>query len=348
MGTNGAGPGLGPAQGNPPENARSKNWANWAQVFIALGTVGAVVVAITVARQGQAAVNHNSEITLRQSEDTQLSTAINAIGATDPAEQIAGLFLLTQNTMSRLANMDQSGEQAADVYNDYSTALDILSGYLGTHSQAYLTGVSPATFRRGYGQPPTAPPLAIVYAADQLVALLAKKMQHEVTALQPGMRPAIDLSNDELYGQPWFGINFGWVNADMPGIDLRGAELGSSQWSVNSDLNGAYLQCADLTDADFRGAHLRSADLNGANVQGADFRGADLQGATITTVYGTAKWSQQPAGITVIPADKFHPSACLANPSFWSGQPPPVTSSPATSSSTVPSSSPASTPSASR
>jgi hypothetical protein len=344
MGANGAGSSLG--QGEQPRNPLSKTSADWAQVVIGLATVAALVVAIIVARQGQATVDHNSQVTLRQSEDTQLSTAITAIGATDQAEQIAGLFLLTQNTVSRLTNGNGSGEPAANVYMDYTTALKILSGYLSSHSEMFLAGAKTPPFGLGYGPPPTMPPIAIVYAADQLTSLLATDIQHKVTALQSGMRPAIDLSHDELYGQPWFGINFGWINAFMTGIDLRGAELGSSQWSAYSILDHSYLQCADLRGANFSGADLSFANLNGANVQGADFRGADLAGATITTVYGHAQWSRQPPGITIRAEDSWHVGTCLQNPGFWSGQPSAV-SSPAPSSSAAPSSSPSPKPSVS-
>lgn len=345
MGASGPGNGLEPG-GGPPKGSRNDTLTARAQLITALATLGALIIAIVVAWQSKQTVDQNSQVTLLQSEDTQLSTAITAIGGADPAEQIAGLLLLTQNTMSRITNMKKSGESRADVYSDYTTALKIFSGYLSSHGQAYLAGVSAVSFGPGYGPSPPRFPLAINYAADQVKILLAGNMQSEVTALQPGMRPAIDLSNDELYGQFWHGINFAWVNADLPGIDLRGAELEYSQWGANSDLDHSFLQCADLTGANFHDADLSFADLNGAYVQGADFRGADLTGATIQVVYGTATWSHRPAGITVIPADKWHPNACLTNPSFWSAQPP-VTTSPAASSSPVASSSPTSTPSAS-
>jgi Pentapeptide repeats (8 copies) len=343
MGASGPGNGLEP--NGPPKGWRNDTLTARAQLITALCTLGALIVAIVVAWQSKQTVDQNSQVTLLQSEDTQLSTAITAIGSADPAEQVAGLLLLTQNTTSRITNIKKSGEPPADVYNDYLTSIQILSGYLSSHSQAYLAGVSTAAFGRGYGPPPSLFPLAIHYAADQLNILLAKNMQSEVTALQPGMRPSIDLSTDELYQQYWFGINFSWVTADMPGIDLRGAELGSSQWSPYSTLDHSDLQCANLSGANFRGVDLDSADLNGAYVQGADFRGADLKGATIQVVYGNATWSQLPAGIKVISAGKFHPSECLNNPSFWNGQSA-VTTSPAASSSAVAGSSPTSVPSA--
>ena len=136
-----------------------------------------------------------------------------------------------------------------------------------------------------------------------------------------GERPALDLANDELSGQPWTGINFGWISAYLVGIDLRGASLERSHWSASSDLSHAYLQCADLQGADFAGADLSDADLAGANVQGADFRGANLEGATLAPVYGVATWSQRPAGLTTAPVARWDPGVCLRSSQFWRNAP---------------------------
>ncbi len=81
------------------EPVRDKTWADRAQVIVAGATLVALFVTIIVAWQGQQTVNHNSQVTQRQSLDTQLSTAITAIGSSDTAgEEIAGLLLLAQNT----------------------------------------------------------------------------------------------------------------------------------------------------------------------------------------------------------------------------------------------------------
>jgi len=71
--------------------------------------------------------------------------------------------------------------------------------------------------------------------------------------------------------------------ADLQGAylqdaDLRGAYL-QGAYLQDADLRGAYLQGADLQDADLRGAYLRGADLQGAYLRGADLRGAYLRGA---------------------------------------------------------------------
>jgi len=308
------------------EPVKDKTWADRAQVIIAGATVIAVFVTILVAWQGQVTVSHNSQVTMRESIDNQLSTAITAIGSADTAEQIAGLLLLTQNTSSRFALMGETGEPAADVYSSYTTALQILSGFLSSQGQQFLTAYSDqasAPFGRGYGIPASPGiPLGIIYAADQVEVLLAADTQEKVAALGLGERPAIDLANDELSGQPWTGINFSWISAFLVGIDLRGASLESSQWSASSDLSYSYLQCADLQGADFAGADLSYADLAGANVQGADFRGAHLEGAMLAPVYGAATWSQQPAGLKALPVAQWDQSACLQNSHFWRNVPP--------------------------
>jgi hypothetical protein len=358
MSTTDTPPGSEPSEQNRPSpNQRRTEWRNRAKAFIkvwgvraaAAAPVLAILVAAWVATQGQITVNRSNRATLRQSEDAQLSTAITAIGSNDTAEQIAGLLLLARNMSNRFTLMDQTLEAPADVYGDYTTALQILSGYLRSHSDMLLTSKAQtaALFGRGYGLPPPPGfPLEIVYAANQVRFLLAANMESKVGALNVGAQPAIDLSNAELIGQPWTDVNFGWLHAFMVGIDLRGASLESSQWSNNSDLSGSDLQCADLQHANFRGANLSGADLEGAYVQGADFRGANIKGAVFGQLYGKAKWSSQPSGIRTLSAHNWTSAACMQNASFWRGQPPPA-SIPSALSSPAPSSSPTPKPSAS-
>jgi hypothetical protein len=319
------GPTANPEPGQDDSHKGPKNsLVQWAQVIASVASAAAVIVAIWVATQGQVTVDRNARATLQQSEDAQLSTAITAIGSGDTSEEIAGLLLLTRNTSDRFTLMRETGETPADVSGDYTTALQILSGYLSSHGQAYLTGISPslsATFGRGYGLPPSPGiPLDMIYAADQVKFLLSSGIAASVASLGAGPPPALDLANDELTGQPWQGVNFAWINAYLAGIDLRGADLGQSQWSARSDLSGAYLQCADLAGANFRGANLRDADLSGADVQGADFTGADLQGAVLTSMHGAATWPQHITAAT-LPASDWNQGACLQDKSFWRGQP---------------------------
>jgi len=309
------------------EPVRDKTWADRAQVIVAGATLVALFVTIIVACQGQQTVNHNSQVTMRQSLDTQLSTAITAIGSSDTAEEVAGLLLLAQNTQSRFTLQRETGEPAADVYSDYTTALQILSGYLNSRGEEFLTGYTDqasSPFGRGYGIPASPGiPLDIFYAADQIRVLLASDVKAEVAGLGLGERPALDLANDELNGQSWTAIDFSWISAFLVGIDLRGADLVSSLWSASSDLSHAYLQCADLQGADFAGADLSFADLAGADVQGADFRGAHLEGTLLAPVYGVASWSQQPTGLTTLPAAQWDQSACLRDTHLWRNAPAP-------------------------
>jgi hypothetical protein len=294
------------------KTGRSLIWASWAQVIGTIIAAIAVVVAIFVAHQGQVALKSGDRNAALQSADSQLSAAMSAIGSGDVAARTAGLLLLTDDTLNRVARQSETGENPAEVYNNYTSALHIFGSYINGHGETFLAdNRAHASFGRGYGRPSSQIPLDIVYAADQLQALLAKNLQIELTALQPGVHPPIDLANDELYGQFWHGVNFGWATAYLVGVDLRGADLESSQWSGRSNLSYAYLQCSDLRAANFRGADLRFADLNGTNVQDADFRGAKLLGAKITKVYGSAKWSQKPPGITILPESKWHMSSCL-------------------------------------
>jgi hypothetical protein len=323
-------------QRSSDQNIRSQIRASWAQVAGSAVSAAAVIVAIFVAWQGQEAVNHNSQTSLQQSEDTQLSTAITALGSSELAERVAGLQLLERNAAGRFSLAAETGESPVNVFSDYTTALEIFSGYLSSHSGALLTGTSAgqaaSLFGRGYGTPPI--PLDIVYAADEVQLML--DMKAEVTALHAGL-PAIDLSRDELYGQPWTGIDFRWIKAFLVGIDLRGSYLESSQWGRQSDLSYSYLQCADLQGANFRGANLTYADLRGANVQGADFRGARIRGAKLTQLYGVATWSRRPDRVTTLPVNEWNLDGCLQKSALWDQ---PVPASPQPGSSPTPKPSP--------
>jgi hypothetical protein len=332
---------------NVTSRLSGKKWQKRLQLAGSAASALGIFVAIWVATQGQVTVDRSSRASLQQSEDSQLSTAITAIGSDNTAEEIAGLLLLARNTSSRFTLMGDTKESPEDVFDDYTTALQILSGYLSSRSETYLAGAGPAaqagaSFGPGFGYPPPDGfPLDITYAADQVRFLLSKDMAGRVTALNAGKHPAIDLSGDELIGQPWSGINFGWMSAYLAGIDLRGADLADSQWSAGSDLAGSYLQCADLQGADFRGADLRHANLSGADVKGADFRGADLKGAVLKSLHGTARWSRPPKGITLT-TDEQNPGMCLQDRSFWRKLP--VPPSVTAASSPGPSSSPSPTP----
>ena len=336
--------------GSALENVQKRTQikANRAQVagvtVSAVVSVAAFVLAGIVACQGQQTVNQNTQSTLRQSEDNQLSTAITALGSGNMAERIAGLQLLEQNASSRIAIASKTGEPPADVFTNYQTALRIFSGYLRSQGQDFLNGTrttAAAPFGRGYGVPaPPGLPIDINYAGDQVKYLLT--LQNKVTALNSG-QPVIDLSHDELFKQSWPGINFGWITPFMPGIDLRGSNLESAHWANKSDLTNSYLQCADLKGAQlpradlgnadlrgadlqgavFRKANLSNADLRGANVQGANFSHAGLHGVKASYVYGVATWLRPPRGMRVLPVAQWENNrdSCLANRAFWDNLP---------------------------
>ncbi|HEY2521055.1 MAG TPA: pentapeptide repeat-containing protein [Streptosporangiaceae bacterium] len=295
---------------------RSQVRAAWAQVGGSIVSAIAVGVAIFVAVTGQQDINSNSQTNLLQSKDSQLSTAVKALGSDNAAERVAGLQLLDHNTASRIEQRSKTGETNGDAFSDYTTSLEILSGYLSSEGQSYLnsfsTGHPGPTFSRGHGAPPSPGlPLDVEYAADQVRALLG--LSSQVNGLHAGT-PYIDLSNDELYGQSWAGIDFRWLgSAGLLGADLRGADLERSWWGKGSDLGGAYLQCSDLQQAHFSRADLDHANLSGADVQGADFHRADLRVATIQYVYGDARWSQKPSGLRVLPAADWNQLRCLRN-----------------------------------
>lgn len=304
---------------------RSQIRAARAQVGATLIALAAAVAAILVAWQGQETINHNSLTELQQSEESQLSSAITALGSDATAERVAGLMLLTRNTSARFALQPETHDPPADMFGDYTTALQVLSGYLSSHGEAFLQeasgGQATQPFGRGYGLPSSpGVPIDIIYAANQVKILVNKQMERAVIALGMRDRPAIDLGHDDLIGQSWKGINFGWLWAFMPRIDLRGADLDGSRWSNRSTLSDAYLQCSDLQGADFRGADLKGADLRGADVSGANFRGAKIAGAKLAQIFGKAKWPGW-LHITTLSARRRNPAKCLKDKNLWDNQP---------------------------
>jgi Pentapeptide repeats (8 copies) len=302
---------------------RSQIWAAWAQVGAMLAALLTAAVAVYVARQSQATVNRDTQNALQQSEDAQLSTAIAALGSTSASERVAGLLLLTQNTAGRFALAAKTGESPAQLFDDYTTALQTLSAYLSSASTNLLASTAASQpgkpFGRGYGTLVQPAPIDLQYAVDQVRFLMTSSSQREVMSQHLG-RPAIDLSSDELSGANLTNANFGWVYGYLFAIDLRGATLEYSHWSSRSDLSTAYLQCADLRHADFRGANLSYADLSGADVQGADFTGANLRGLKAAYVYGTAKWLAHRAPVAM-PVQDWRPLTCLANSKLWEKAP---------------------------
>ena len=296
-------------------------------IAVAAGLLASCAAAFA-AYQAGAAVRASGQATTEQAADSQLSTAISAIGGSTPAERVAGMTLLDLNAHSRIAAASNELSRQ-DAFGEYVTAVDVLVNYIrddetaGTAStpQASPTAspvaspaASPAaSFGPGYGVPPggQSEPFDVLYAAAELRDLLSMRIQ--VESLHPAEGVGVDLSGDELSGLSWADVQLGWVDAYLPKIDLRGANLSGSSWA-HADLAGAFLQCADLSGADFAGADLKDADLPGADVEGANFAGAHLHGAHLSNVFGRAAGLRHELPVTSFDSD---PLTCEANHAYW-------------------------------
>jgi Pentapeptide repeats (8 copies) len=286
------------------------------QVLAVMAGLLASAAAAFAAYQAGAAVRAAEKGTEQQSADNQLSIAISAIGGGSAAERVAGMTLLDLNVRSRISSATSALDRQK-AFGEYVTAIDVLANYIRSASppaaEAAVSVPAPASFGLGYGYPPAGQgsPFDVVYAADELRDLLGLKDQ--VMALQIGRTVGIDLSRDELFGLSWTGVSFGWLDAYLFKIDLRGANLAGSSFA-GSDLVGAFLQCANLSGADLSGANLAYADLRGANVAGASFRNANLTHAKLTGVFGTAKGLSPGLSETAWNSD---PQTCEINKQYW-------------------------------
>jgi hypothetical protein len=340
------------------KEVRTQKWAGIAQAVLSVATVAAVVVALTVALQGQQSLKGATQNNLQQAQDNQLSTALTSLGSNNVTERIAGLALLELNASGRLTSTSIAAFGKPSAYNYYTTTLEIFSGFLRSHGVGSMTtagtgGAGTQPFGLGYGAPPPgAFSIDIQYAADKIAKMLGLKNQ--VRAVSP-VAPAFDLANDELYGVNLRGMNFSWVNAYMVGIDLRGAVLEHVHLSNLNDVENSHLQCADLKyahlqgadlkdanlsgadlyHADLQGANLTGTDLHGAYVRGANFSGAKDSQATFTSMYGRA--IGLPRDVVTTPGQPRIQPPCLANPSY--GDPPMPNPTPLASPSATPSSS---------
>lgn len=295
-----------------------------AQVLASVVAAATAGLAILVAYQSQVTVDHDNQSALQQSEDTQESEAISALGSSSASERVAALLLLTQNTTDRFTLAAKAGEGPAQLFDDYTTTLQTLSAYLSSGSRTLLAATAKSQpslpFGRGYGRLLQPGPIDLQYAVDQVRFLLTLRLQREVMSEHVG-RPAIDLSDDELSGATLPGVHFGWVHAYLAAIDLRGASLEHSRWSKKSNLSGAHLQCADLRHSDFSGANLSDTDLSGANVEGANFTHAYFKGVKMAYVYGKARWPAYRAPQKVLPEQRWNAGTCMGNRALWQNAP---------------------------
>jgi len=205
----------------------------------------------------------------------RLSAALEAIGGDEPAQRIAGIALLRRNVVERLDRAGSSGAtytDRRDAYGLFGTSMLIVQNYLRSAEVSSARPGTPAG--AGYGVPKLAS--ETTYAARELLQLL--KLKAQVVRL-PGDKLGVDLSHVVLYGQPWSGIDFTWVNHFSRGLDLRSANLKGLRWGT-SYLGYSYLQCADLSKAVFgldRPDGLHNASLVFADLRGANPAGARLQ-----------------------------------------------------------------------
>jgi hypothetical protein len=319
---------------------QTQKWTVRTQAVASVATLAAVFVALFVALQGQQSLKSATQYNLQQAQDNQFSTALTSLGSSDIPERIAGLVLLRLNAADRLTPASSAVFGKQNAYSYYTTALEIFSGYLRSHSMGYLAsagaGHGTQPFGLGYGTPtPPGFSIDIQYALDEVMQML--NLSKQVSAVS-AVTPNFDLSNDELYQQDLTGMNLSWVHAFLVGIDLRGAVMENVVLSKLDDLQYTHLQCADLQHAQLQGADLEHANLSGADLFKADLKGADLAGADLTgayvkkaifsgardshailaTMYGRA--IGLPPGVVTSTAQPLSQPSCLANKSY--GDPP--------------------------
>lgn len=283
------------------DNARR---AASAQRVVGLCAVIATAIAAIGAWQAATAVNIAAKGIERQANADRLSTAVSAIGEDQPAQRVAGFGLLRRHVEDRV-NTSKTPEERLDAYNLYTNAVDVLENYLRNPPQASTKPATEPEAGLGFGRPSI--PYDNKYAARELQSLM--RLKPEIQRIWNSLKvkppsPGVDLSNVELFGQSWEGIDFAWLGGRyFPGIDLRGANLRNSVWG-KSILSGAHLQCANLEGASFRGANLIGADFRGAHLYQADFTGATftdashkeikLDGATNWDTARGLPWDVQP------------------------------------------------------
>lgn len=286
-----------------------------AQAIAVMIAAVATAAAAFAALQAERAVSVAQQGNAQQAAESQMTTAITAIGGSSPSSQVAGLTLLGENVQSQLnaALATTNPVTRKDSYDAYTTALTVLAEYLREGSSS----VQSSAFGPGYGNigqlVSSGQYDASVYGADEVRSLLW--MSADVRAISGGSAPSIDLSHDELVGMSLAQIDLSWLSsAFLSYIDLREANLSYSHWGPQTTLAHAYLQCADLSHARFTGANLAGADLRGANLTGAVFTGANLTGVKTDGAVG------DPKGLTITnpgSAATWNPGTCASDSAYW-------------------------------
>jgi hypothetical protein len=277
---------------DPEEPLTKRHWyTDWTQVVIALTAIVVAAAGAFAAYEAHSAVGVAKQAfqeQVQQDVESQLATAVAALGGTTEGVRVAGVTLLERSVAEQLA-VATNRKSRQDAHSLYINAVTVLSTYLR----------SGAPFAPGAPCPDATSD--VTYAADQLKNLL--DMQPQVTGLKAGT-VAVDLSGTELCNQYWSGIRFDWLAAAyLWKIDLRGANLQNSQWGT-AFLVDAHLQCADLS----------GANLSHANLSGADLRGANLVGAKLPN---TLQPAQRVGAITVATA-RWNKLQCLDDKAYLS------------------------------
>lgn len=229
----------------------------------------------------------------RLSQQSALNGAINAIGGPSPAQRAAGVSVARSLAIQELVAAENP---------DIFARLTRQKGYdaqqaLATYQSAVILSIATLTLpASGTSAPPSTATVVCatpasreaVDEADDLKRLLDQLFTFRRLG---GQTPSIDLSNVNLCGQPWSGINIGELNTKyFVRTDLESSNLRNSNWR-GANLAGSHLECgrlqgAQLQHVNFNYANLRDADLSGADINGATFVHTNLSGVKSAGIKG--------------------------------------------------------------
>jgi hypothetical protein len=288
----------------PPQrrelSARKRRTIRIQAVALAFAAAATLAAAYAAYQAGNA-VKASEHIAAQQEIADQLGTAVSAIGGRAPADQVAGLTLLRSSVQSEVSAAMEDPSLRDNAYNAYTTSLEMIHAYL-----------------RSTTTPGHYPPIAAVYAADELKGILA--LGPQVSFIDHGHPPSIDLSLIGLSGISWTDTRLDWLKTVyMPWADLRGADLAGTQWG-HATLIHAHFQCADL-----QGADLHLADLRAADLRGADLRGARLPPRAMLKWVKTSGAVGRVHGLHIVkPTASYNLAKCLTTKAFATVPPAPA------------------------
>jgi hypothetical protein len=152
----------------------------------------ATLAAAYAAYQAGNAVKTSQHIASQQAIENQIGTAVTAVGEKSPANQVAGLTLLGSSVQSEVNAAVEDPNLRGNAYNAYLTSLEMIHVYLRSNTI-----------------PGRYPPIAAIYAADELRGILA--LGPRVVLIHHRPRPSIDLSLIGLAGISWTGLALSWT-----------------------------------------------------------------------------------------------------------------------------------------